>query len=404
MADNIFSVHQMLAREGAEILKEEASFLGQINRGRDSDFGKPVEGYAKGDFVDISVPFVPVVFDGPVFAGGNAAPAVKETKVRLQLNTQKHTAVTITSVEKALKLESERERILRPAMQSLASIVQADLLMRAVLATSNSVGTPGTIPNTMRTYAQARAKLQKFLAPPADRSCMFSSDANTEMVDTSKVLFNPNKAIAEQYKTGVLGDAQGMSFFENQSLPSLTNGTQANTFTLNGVPAAGATSLTVTALTGTLTAGQVFTVATVNAVHPITGQTLGASEPRQFVVTADCAAGASTVPFSPAMVPTTATEIGNVSKLPAAAGVATLVGGAGVILRKNLVFQKNAFAAAFANLGLIPGTVGYSAMVDGFGVRVMSGGSFTADTSSTRIDVLYGFAGVRPDHASRVTE
>lgn len=401
---NTISIHQMLAREGAAILKEEATFLGQINRGRDEDFGKPVQGYAKGDFVDISVPFVPTVFDGATFAAGGAAPDFVETKVRLQLNTQKHTAITITSVEKALKMESERERIMRPAMQSLASIIQADLMKRAIIATACSVGTAGTVPTTMLTYAQARAKMQKFMAPEGDRSVMFSSDANINLVDTTKALFNPNKSIAEQYATGVLGQAQGMNFFENQSLPSLTNGTQSATFTLNGVPAAGATSVTVVALTGTLTAGQTVTIAGVNAVHPLTGASYGTSEPRQFVVTADCIVGATSVPIYPAITPTTSTVVGTCSAFPTASAVCTLVGAASAILRKNIAFQKDAFAAAFANLGLVPGTEGYSAMVDGFGVRVMKGGSFTADTSSTRVDVLYGFAAVRPDHSCRITE
>jgi hypothetical protein len=34
----------------------------------------------------------------------------------------------------------------------------------------------------------------------------------------------------------------------------------------------------------------------------------------------------------------------------------------------------------------------------------MTFGNGQTDTESTRIDVLYGFAAVRPDHAARITE
>jgi hypothetical protein len=49
-------------------------------------------------------------------------------------------------------------------MRMLASVVEADLLQKAVLLTPNLVGTAGTTPTTMKTYAQARAKLNQFLA------------------------------------------------------------------------------------------------------------------------------------------------------------------------------------------------------------------------------------------------
>jgi hypothetical protein len=40
----------------------------------------------------------------------------------------------------------------------------------------------------------------------------------------------------------------------------------------------------------------------------------------------------------------------------------------------------------------------------GVSVRVMTFGNGQTDTESTRIDVLYGCAATRPDHAVRITE
>lgn len=401
---NTISVHQMLARDGAAMLEDECNFITNINRGRDEDFASAIYGYKKGDFVDITVPFQPAVFDGATFAGGGSAPDFTETKVRLQLNVQKHTAITVTSVEKALKMESERERIMRPAMQALAAEIETYMLQQAYLATPNLVGTYGTIPTAVLQYSQARATLEKFRAPSGDRSVVFSSDANTSLVDASKALFHADREISKQYSEGYVGKYAGMMFNEVQVLPVHTNGTQAS-WTVNGAGQTG-TTLNIGGLTATQTIlkGSTFIIANVQAVHPITGDSLGNGNPRRFVVTADFTAAGATGSISiyPAITPSTSTLVGTVSASPANSAACTLDGAASAQMRVALAFQKEAYAAAFGKLQLLPGTEGYSASVKGFAVRVMEGGSFTNDTRSTRVDVLCGFSAVRPDHGARI--
>lgn len=400
---NTINVHQMLARDGAALLEEEAPFLRSINRGRDSDFRESVAGYKKGQSIDITVPFAPVVFDGATFAGGSAAPDMSETTVRLTLDTQKHTAITITSVEKALKLESERERIMRPAMAAIAAEVESVLLQRAYQATANLVGTYGTIPTSLKTYSQARAMLNKFLAPQSDRAVVFSNDANVELVDASKALFNNSTELSKQFLKGAVGMYAGMDFSESNLLAVHTNGNQAS-WTVNGAGQTG-TSLAVGGLTSgqTIKKGTTFTCG-VFAVNPVTGDSYGSGTLRRFVVTADFTASGTTGTISiyPAITPSTSTLVGTVNASPANGATCALDGSASALMTVGLAFQKDAFAAAFAPLEILPGCEGYSATVNGFAVRVMKGGSFTADTSSTRVDVLAGFAAVRPDHAVRI--
>lgn len=400
---NTISVHQMLARDGAAILEEEAPFLRSINRGRDGDFQGSISGYRKGEFVDISVPFAPVVFDGATFAGGSAAPDMTETKVRLQLDIQKHTAITVTSVEKALKMESERERIMRPAMAAISADVEAVMLSRAYQATANLVGTYGTIPTSAKTYSQARALLNKFLAPNTDRKVIFSNDANVELVEASKALFNNTTEISKQFLKGAVGMYAGMDFMESNLLAVHTNGNQAS-WTVSG---AGQTGTTLNI--GSLTSGQIIRKGTtftcgVFATNPVTGDSYGSGTLRRFVVTADFTASGTTGAISifPAITPTTGALVGTVNASPANGATCALDGAASALMTVGLAFQKDAFAAAFAPLELVPGTEGYTASLNGFSVRVMKGGSFTADTSSTRVDVLCGFAAVRPDHAVRL--
>lgn len=398
MANQILT-HQMVAREAVKMLKED-TFIKTINTGRSDEFKEQVNGYKKGDSVDIGIPPVPAVFDGANFAGGGSAPDVKEQKVRLQLNKQKHVPLTFTAKEKLLNVAEFKERILRPAMQALLSTVQADLLVDMKNGSSNVVGTWGTIPTTRRVYGQARASLNKFLAPVDGRSIQFTSDANLELAEANATLFNSQKDISDIYREGAIGDYAGFTFFENQSMPLHTNGAGTG-YVVNGAGQAGPV-LAVGTGTGALTKGTVFTIAGVNAVHPITGADLGVL--RQFVVTADYVGGAGNVAIYPAIDPHTATNVGNVTASPAAGAALTIFGAANQGKRQNLAYHKDAFTAAFAPLPVLAGCEGYTATAQGVSIRVMTFGDGKSDTESTRLDVLYGDAVTRGDHIARITE
>ena len=392
--------HQMIAREAAKMYIEENSLIKSINTGRSDEFGQAVQGYKKGDFVDIGVPPVPVVFDGAQFAGGGAAPSLAEKKVRLQLDTQKHVALTFTAKEKKLDLTDFSERFLRPSMQSLISIVQADLLDRYMVQVPGQVGTWGTVPADRAPYSKARSYLERNLAPTGNRTVLFSSDASEKLTAANATLFHDGKEIRGEFDDGAVGRFGGFDYFENQSLPLATNGAGAS-YVVDAAAQTGA-ALVVKTGTGAIPKGTVFTITGVNAVHPITGVSNGTL--RQFVVTADFVGGAGSVSIYPAITPTTATVVGTVDASPAASAPITIFGTASQAKRQNLAFHKDAFAAAFAPLPVIASCDGYTATIQNVSVRVMTGGDFTNDRESTRIDVLYGAAVVRPDHAVRISE
>ena len=138
MANQILT-HQMIAREAAKMLEEEAPFLANINKGRQDEFGADTQGYKKGDTVTIKIPTAGKVFDGAVFAGGGSGTDVVEDKVNLTLDTQKHVALQFGAKEKLLNITDFKDRILRPQMQTLASVVEADLMLRGVIGTPNQV-------------------------------------------------------------------------------------------------------------------------------------------------------------------------------------------------------------------------------------------------------------------------
>lgn len=399
---NTTLTHQMVARASAEIFEEEAPFVGNINMARKDEFDQNVNGYNKGDTVRVKIPPVSKVFTTSVFADGGAAADSAEQFVNLTLNIQRHVALQFSAKEKLTDLSEFRERILRPQIRMLSSVVEADMMTLAYAGTCNAVGTPGTIPTTMKTYAQARAKMENFLAPPVDRTWLYSSDANTELVDASKVLFNPTKQIEKGFLRGTIGEAQNAMVYEHQSIPVHVNGTQAS-WTINGAGQTGST-LNIGGLTAanTIKKGTIFT-AGVNAVHPLTGNAY--STLQQFVVTADFTAAGTTGSISifPAIAPVAPNK--TVSASPTNGATCVMFGAVSTSYRQNLMFQKDAYTVAFAPLPVIASCEGYTATLpNGFSVRVMTFGDGNNDVERTRIDVLAGFAAVRGQHACRITE
>jgi hypothetical protein len=393
--------HQMIAREAAKMLVEENPVVANINTNRSVEFGEEVVGYGKGDTVRVMIPPTPVVYNGAVFAGGSlTAPPVKESSVDLTLDTQKHVGLTFGAKEKKLELTDFKKRFLRPAMNALSANVNADLLNRMRYQTANVVGTWGTIPATRTPYRQAASTLNRFLAPAEDRSIHFSSDANTALAEANAALFHTSEELRAEFSKNAVGMFAGLEFYEQQGLSVQANGAGTG-YVVNGAGQTGST-LAVTTGTGALTRGTVFTIAGVNATHPITGADQGVL--RQFVVTADYAGGAGNVSIFPAILPTSATLIGTVTASPAASAAITVFGTASQAKRQGIAFHKDAFAAAFAPLPVLASCEGYTATIGKVSVRVMSFGDGYNDRENTRIDVLYGEVAVRPDHSVRVTE
>ena len=396
MANTILT-HQMIAREAAAILEEESPFLSNVNKGRQDEFGEAVSGYKKGDTVKIEVPQSGVVFNGAVFAEGGSATDVTQRFVNLTLDTQKHIGLRFGTKERLLNIADFKENILRPQIRTLSSVVEADMIKRAVIATPNLVGTPGSAPSTMKTFAEARALMQRFLAPSGNRTTLISSEINVNLTDEARKLFNPTATNSKAFMEGSLGRAMGADFYEHQSVPVIANGA-ANTVTVSGAAQTG-NSLVVAGTSLVFKAGQVFTITGVNAVHPLTGQDTGKLQ--QFTVLADAAA--SPLSIYPAIVPTGPGK--NVTASPAAGAPLVLVGAASTGYRQSLMFHRDAFTVATAPLPVIAGCEGYTArMPNGLSIRVMTGGDFINDAENTRIDLLYGFAAVRGIHAVRITE
>ena len=392
------------------MLADNLGFSRGINKNRQKDFEKDSMGWKMGQTVNIAIPPYTQVYTSNVFAAGGTANAVTETYVPLTVNTQKHVAMTVTSVERQLKINDFKERILKPYITTLASAIEASMIQAAILGTPNVVYSSsgvGNIPTSSLTLAQARATLQRHLAPSEPRTALISSDLQSSLVDTSKVLFNPSDELSKQYIEGYIGRTQGFEFFESQNLFTITNGSRVTGVTVSGAGQTGGTLLIGGSVQNadTFKAGQIFTIAGVYECHPLTGSTY--PQLRQFVITANTTSTGTTVtvPIYPSIVPESVGFGATCSVVPAGGAAITFVGAANGSYRQNLAFQRDAFATAFVPLPKIVGTESYVSTFEGISVRVLTFGDAVNDAESTRIDVLYALpALVRPDHACRISE
>ena len=162
-----------------------------------------------------------------------------------------------------------------------------------------------------------------------------------------------------------MGRAAGFDWSENTMMPAHTRGGSNGAYLINGASQTGATLVVDTGATAP-SQGDVITIAGVYSVHPETKVSTGVLQ--QFVI----GSGATTTsfPISPAIVTSGATQ--NVSGSPADNAAITFAGTASTAVQTSLLFQKEAFAFATADL-VMPQGVDFAAreVMDGLSMRIV---------------------------------
>lgn len=383
-----------VTREALRILHQKLNFIGNINKQYDDSFAKT--GAKIGDTLKIRLPNQYVVRTGATLAAQDTV----ETSTSLQVATQKGVDLNFTAVDLTLSLDDFSSRILEPAMAVLAANIEADALSMSLDVYNNVNNIGSTL--TMNKLMTGRKVLNDNLAPMDDnRTALLNTQDNVDLVDALKGLFQDSNAISKQYKEGMMGRTAGFDFYENTLVPTQTTGTalSATTYTVNGAGQTGSGVIIATGAT-TFKRGDIITFAGCNRVHPETKVDTGALQP--FVVTADYAGGAGTIQISPAIV-SAATGAQNVTASPTNGGAITKVGGASAIYRPSMVFHRDAFTFATADL-ILPKGVDFAAreVMDGISMRIVRQYAISSDTLPTRLDVLYGFKTIRPQLACRL--
>ena len=392
----------MITNEALRIAHEKATFLGTIDRQYDSSFGK--ESGKVGNALRIRHPNKFTRTTGTRVAD---VQDVTSKSTTLTMATQDHVAMRFNSAELYTDIADFSKRYIEPAMAVLISGIESDVLQGCTKAVYNVAGTAGTSITDLTALGSARAKLNQGLAPK-DNNRFIQMDSVTMggLVNGLKGLFQDSPQIAKQYREGLIGRTAMADYYENERLWTLTNiADVTGTTDAAALVTDGGSSVDMHTTVASPAVGSVFTIAGVYACHPETKAAY--SSLQQFTVTATSASAAVTV--SPTIYLTGAYQ--NVCSSTGAAlattdfnsKTLTFVGAASTSYVQPLMYHRDAFTFVTGDLPLMAGADRcVRKSYDGLTLRVWQDSDIRNDEQITRIDMLYGWAALRPQWACRL--
>jgi hypothetical protein len=417
MAGNNLLTVSMITRYSVPLFLNSNMFIMSINRDSDDRFGN--EGAKIGAQLRVRIPNDYAVTDGP----GLSLQDTIEQQVVLTVSTQRHVDIAFTTAERTLSIEDYSERFIMPRLNKLAGNVAQTVMFSSQGAIPNAAANVDAnnniLPINQAPVLTAGALLDDNSAP--DLGTMdarkLANDPHTDakLVTSLNGQFNPATRISSQFMTGTMKNALGFDMFRDQTVIKHTTGS-STTATVNGANQSG-TSVTITALVGTLNQGDVITIAGVNGVNRTTFASTG--QPRQFTVTANVAAGATSIPIYPAMIPPasqvpyaglpyTAQAYMTVTQSPANNAVITPFANASVTYRQSIAFQRDAVSLVIAPLWMPPGGKGVVEAArhefDRCSLRSLVCYEPGTDQPVDRVDVLFGYFWPRGEWGVQVAD
>lgn len=400
MANSLLTI-DMITRKSLAILENNLVLSRNINRQYDDSFA--VEGAKIGSSLRIRLPDRVLVTDGAALQTQDD----NEQYTTLTVSTQKHVGINFTSAELSMQLDDFADRVLKPRISQLASSIDADVA-NVFASVGTSVGTPGTTPATALVMLQAQQKMNEAAAPMSPRYLTVNPAANASLVNGLSGFFNPSDSISRQFKSGMMGEnvlgyeevnmSQSIKSFQVGSRTA-TGGTISGTVTTEGATTIG---ITGAGASGTIKAGEVFTVSARQAVNPQTRESTGSLF--QFVALADVTldgSGAGTITVAPMY--SAAHPLATITTLPVNGSSVTFLGAASTTYPQNIAYHKDAFTLATADLILPQGVdMASRANHNGISMRIVRQYDINNDRMPCRVDVLYGYAAIRPQLACRV--
>mgnify|MGYP003137047977 FL=1 len=408
---NTLATPSWTTKEVARAFINKLVFLAHVNRTYDDQY---VQAGAKvGNTVNARLPQRFTVTDGQALQLQN----LYDQTVPITLTNQKNVAFGYSSAQATTELDNIRTRYVNPGAEALANAAEVLAFDNVYTDIYSSVGTPGTTPTATLTYLQAGVKLTDLSTPLLGRVAMLDPLAMSTLADTTTSLFNPSAVIAENYTEGQFGRKQlGVDgWYQDPVRPTHTTGTYtASTPLVNGADQTGSTISTDGWASGaaTLNKGDVFTIAGVNSVNPLSYSSSGRLQ--QFVVTAttsDSSGAMATLPISPSII--TSGALQTVSASPDNNAVITVLGttaAAGGTLAttaspQSFVYHPDAFAFVMADL-MKPGAGAESTTVRskslGFSIRMVEQYQIGTDQNPSRLDILIGATTIQARLAARV--
>ena len=402
MSNTVVTI-DMVTREALRIAHEQCQFIGTVDRQYDDSFAKT--GAKIGTALRVRKP------NQYIRTTGSRVMDVQdqaEATSSISLATQDHVDMRFNSAELALSIDEISARYIEPAVKVLVSGIESDFLAYATKATYNVAGTAGTAITDLSAVGNARAALNRGLAPKdGNRFIQADSGTMSGLVNGLKGLFQDSNQIKDQYREGMIGRTAMADWYENDRLWTLTNTADVTVTTAAAAAVTdGGTNITLASVANALGAGMVFTVAGVYACHPETKASLGVLQ--QYVVVTG---STTTQTVSPATILTGPKQ--NVCSSAGAQLATTAYNGTSVAVTfqgaastsyvQPLMYHKEAFQFVTADLPLMDDAAKCVRRTqDGLSMRVWQASDIRNDELLMRIDILYGFAALRPEWACRM--
>jgi hypothetical protein len=376
----------------------------KVFRGYEEEFNKKINGYEVGESITIRRPMDFTVRDGATMDVQD----VTEGRLTMSVDQRKGVDFEFSSQDLTLNIKDLSERVIKPAMIQLANQIDTDL-MNLYKDVNNWVGTPGQTINSFTDFAKGPERLDE-LAVPQDGRCAVLTPADYWGLVGSQTALYVDRIANPAYRSGNLGMIGNVDTYMAQNVKAHTVGSDVTTVTVNQSVTTSTISYddvknsnqqTITIAGGTLAAGDVFTIADVYEVNPVTKASTGTL--KQFTVVSY---SSNTLVLSPAIIWTGAHQTAAISS-----GVTdlntkaiTAVGTASTAYRQNMIFRKDAFALVTVPLVAPPGANDVSRQsYKGLNVRVIPVYDGVNDVSRWRLDVLYGVKTVDPRQAVRIS-
>jgi hypothetical protein len=394
---NVLATTSIVSKMALAIIKNNLGFAKNVNREWEDEFTDNMSrGYAPGTTINIRKP------SRYTYRAGRVAEpqATVEGTVPLTLS-QGGADIAFSSLERTLSVTRLEDKVMA-AIAPITNEIDRQGLALAHYSTYNTLNPTGALPNTAALAIGAMTGLGQRLdemGAPRDRggrTVVANPAFNSALVQGFGGFFNNPSKISNQYNTGMLSDSFGFNSAMDQNVDVHVNGAATAT-NINGANQTGS-SITVAAVAaGTLTRGTTITLPGVFAVNPQSRVSTG--QLANFVVTADVAQGATSIPISPAIVTSGAFQ--NVTASPTTGSPYDIQGAASTSYATNVAYHKDAFTLAMVPMFAPPsgkGNVSVSQRTeDGMTVKVTEYYDPKNDTMGMRFDVLFGWASTYPE-------
>jgi len=402
-----FNVSSLVSREVELALHAKGNLINTVDTRRAKDFTQNT--YTPGQTVTIEVEPQATITSGRVAVLQDKKP----TTLTVTLG-QYNGAFDMTSISKRYDTndEADMRRFGDTIAMRLIREIELTGFQQAGKDVPNAVGTPGTDPGSLRTWATARSRITDQLGPMRDCFGAASPLAHVALSDSLKHATNPTAEISNQFLSGRMKKAAGINFYESQSTWRHTAGTADNTTPLvDGTPSNGATTLHIDGTTNgdIVNVGTHFTSGTINtsdatlAVDPESKASLPYLYKFNTLATTAASSGSGDVDITLRVPMYDSTDSRqNMSQVPQDGAAIVFDTEDAATAQANLVYDRDAFTLVSVPLASDSsgGLDENFSQVDGLSIRTaMHPRDSINDTEVLRVDAVWAWAMPRPEHA-----